>query len=259
MVKTSLVKINCLILAAATMVGAQDSRANERQLPGQLNSTSPLSDDRHYEVRTIDLVAGKRYAISAKSEAFDTKLRVSFADDNDETIAEDDDGGDGTNSYLEITAARSGKHRIRVTSYDNRTGPFTIGLEELRPLPAPTQPKAIGSTSITIREYAGEFTASDGEVRGRRVDDYLFRFEAGKQVFLYMDRESKDMDPLLEVYLESQMANGSPIQRDDDGGDELNAFIRFIPEVTGNYIVRATAATNESAMGRYKLRVGQEP
>lgn len=263
MIKASRVKMNGLMIAAAAIIGtpafAQNNGANEQQFSGQLESKSPVADRRHYQVRTINLEAGKRYAFSADSEDFDPKLRVSFADENDETLAEDDDGGEGNNAYLEFVPTRNGNHRIRVTAVNDSTGAYVLKMRAMRPLPPLARPVPVATSSIVMKQYAGEFTETDGEVRGRRVDDYLFRFEAGKQVFIYMDRENSDLDPVLEIYSEANRYSSDPLESDDDGGEGMNAFLSFIPKESGGYIVRATNAANERVNGRYRLRVGQEP
>lgn len=107
----------CLIagaVAAATLVSgpsmAASKAGNGHEFQGELDSSSPKNEGNPYQVRTMALEAGERYAISAETEAFDPTLRISFADDNDEVLAENDDGGDGTNSYIEFIPNRSGTY-----------------------------------------------------------------------------------------------------------------------------------------------------
>ena len=251
-------------LAGAVVAGALSfgvptlAQKGDRQLPGQLDDNSQR-DGRPYQVRTMTLEAGKRYAFTAESEEFDPALRLSFANTDDEEIAEDDDGGEGRNAYLEFVPAQSGEYRLRVVSVGDDMGSYTLNVRELAPLPAPLQPTAIGSSSIAFKHYAGALTRTDGEIRGRRVDDYLFRFEAGKQVMIFMDRDADGLDPVVEVHAGNDRYSTDPIASDDDGGDGMNAFLTFTPEESGEYIVRATSAGSERAMGGYKLRVGQQP
>lgn len=249
--------------AAAAMIGtpalAQKAQKDGRQFPGQLDSKSPQDDGHPYQVRTIALVAGTRYAFSAESEDFDPALRLSLADDNDEEIAEDDDGGDGTNAYIEFAPARSGTYRLRVSSVGDSKGDYMLQVRDLPPLPAPLRPQPVGSGTIVLKHYSGALTQTDGEIRGRHVDDYMFHFEGGRQVMIFMDRESEDFDPLLQVYSAGNRLGKEPVASDDDHGDGLNAFLTFTPEESGDYIVRATSASDEHGTGSYRLRVGQEP
>ena len=257
-------KMDWLVMAAAAaMIGtpalAQNTAKNERQFPGQLESKSPQNDGKPYQVRTIPLEAGKRYAFSAESEDFDPALRLSLADDNDEAIAEDDDGGDGTNAYLEFSPARSGTYRLRVSSVSDSKGAYLLKVQDLPPLPALLRPNPVGTSTITFKHYSGALTEADGEIRGRHVDDYVFRFEGGKQVLIFMDREGEDLDPYLQVYAPGNRQGSEALESDDDGGDGLNAFLSFTPKENGEYIVRATSSSDERDTGSYRLRVGQQP
>lgn len=261
--KSKRMKIQGLAVAAAALLSlpatAQESAKNERQFPGQLDSKSPKEDDHPYQVRTIALEAGKRYAFSAEAEDFDPALRLSLADDNDEELANDDDGGEGMNSYLEYVPARSATYRLRVSSVNSEKGSYLLKVRDLPPLPALQRPKPVSTSTLTFKHYTGELSASDAEIRTRRIDDYSFRFEAGKQVLIFMDRAGDDLDPLLEVYAPGNRNGTDAIAEDDDGGDGLNAFVLFTPEETGEYIVRATSSGQEHTTGAYQLRVGQHP
>lgn len=263
MTRASIAKISGMLLAATAMVGspafAQSGRGSEQSVNGAITNSSPSNDGRRYQVRTMTLEAGKRYAIGVTSDDFDTKLRLSFADDNDETLAEDDDGGDGTNSYLEFIPPRTGTYRIRVSAYNDNIGSYTLKTKSLPPLPALLRPNPTSTSTIVFKHFSGELTSSDAVVRNRRVDDYVFRFEEGKQAFIYMDRVGDGLDPHLSVFAEIDRNGNNEIASDDDGGHETNAFVSFIPDKTGNYIIRASSVGDENATGRYTLRVGQQP
>ncbi len=268
MTGTSRMKMEWLAMAAAgaaaaamiaTPATAQTAAKNERQLPGQLDGKSPQDDGHPYQVRTMPLEAGKRYAFSAESEDFDPKMRLSLADDNDEQIAEDDDSGDGTNAYIELAPAQSATYRVRVSSAGESKGGYVLKVRDLPPLPAPLRPSPVGSTNFIFKHYAGALTETDGEIRGRHVDDYLFHFEGGKQVLISMDHEGDDLDPLLQVYPAANRQGTDAMAGDDDSGGKMNAFLSFTPEESGDYIVRATGSTNDRSTGSYRLRVGQQP
>ena len=251
------------LMAASAMIAslpamAQSSGQNQRDIAGRIQGNSPKSDSGPYQVQLVQLKQGQRYGIGAVSKDFDPKLRVSFADDYDETIAEDDDGGEGTDSYLEFTAQRNGNYRMRVTSLNEASGSYALQVKTLAPLPALLQPKPSVTSSIAVRHFNNELTSSDGSVRGQRIDDYLFRFEAGKPVFVFMDAEAgSQLDPYLSVFHENGRDSQNSIATDDDGGQGTNSMLSFVPETTGNYIVRAQGVPGSDALGRYTLRVGQ--
>lgn len=251
-------------LAAAVVAGALGlggpaaAQTRDQQSSGQLDENS-RRDGRPYEVRQMTLEAGKRYAFSAESKEFDPALRLSFANAEDEEIATDDDGGEGRNAYLEFTPERSGQYRLRVLAVDDSMGAYALHVRELAPLPAPQRPTPASSSQITFKHYVGALTRTDGEVRGRRIDDYLFRFEGGKQVMIFMDRETDSLDPMIEVRAGADRYSDDPIARDDDGGDGTNALLIFTPDESGEYLVRATSSGEDNGFGSYSLRVGQQP
>lgn len=249
--------ITAAAVVASFPAAAQAQGQNIREIAGQVNSNSPRDNGSAYQVQVLDLKQGQRYGVGAVSSDFDPKLRVSFADDYDETIAEDDDGGEGTNSYLEFIAKRAGKYRFRITALNENNGRYQLQLKELAPLPALLRPTASATSNIRVQHFDAALSSGDAVIKGQLVDDYLFRFEAGKQVFIFMDAVGEGLDPYLLLLSEDGRDSGNALATDDDSGSGLNAMISFKPETTGNYIVRATSISGAGVSGRYQLRVGQ--
>lgn len=258
--RTSLTGLLAMAVSlAAVPAAAQSGNATVRELSGRITASSPKDSDSPYQVQLVDLQAGQRYSIAAQSESFDTKLRVSFADDYDETLAEDDDGGEGTNSYLEFTPAKTGKFRVRVTSYNDNKGDYAVTVKRLPALPALLRPTAVKTSTMQLRHYDGSIDDGDAIILGQKVDDYVFRFEAGKTVFVSMTAQGENLDPFLAVFKENEREGKSAIVTDDDSGGGTNALLTFIPEESGNFIVRASGISGSEGKGPYQLRVGQEP
>lgn len=250
-----------LILASLGLVASPSAFAQSGAVSteGRLDARSPKYDDKPYSVTTVTLESGKRYVFDAISEAFDTGLRISFADDNDEVFAEDDDGGEGTNANIEFTPPRTGKYRIRVSSINGDQGRYTLRQSNLPPLPALLKPAPSSTATMQIKSYKGVLSATDGLVRGRYVDDYVFQFVAGKAVFISMDRDNDDLDPMVEVFAGNNRNQSSAVASDDDSGEGNNAMINFVPETSGEYIVRASSVGDVKVNQGYTLRVGQLP
>jgi hypothetical protein len=80
---------------------------------------------------TYSARAGERLRISMSSHDFDTYLIFGrMVNGVFEAIAEDDDGGDGTDSLIETTVAQAGQYVIRALSFSQgRTGTYTLRLE----------------------------------------------------------------------------------------------------------------------------------
>lgn len=258
-------RIGARLLGATLAVGAMAlgaplaAQGNGEAVTGRLGSDSPR-DGRPYATRTITLKAGQRYAITASSDDFDPMIELYTADadmnDSDNAVAQDDDSGDGNSAFIEYTPEIGGQYKVRLKAVNSELGQYSLRVRELAPLPAPTRPTATGSATMSVRNYSGSLMSTDAEVQGKRVDDYLFQFEAGKAVYLMLDREgSGDLDPALAVF-EGSKPSGDPKETDDDGGEGVNSMIVFTPSKTGNYVVRATSA-GESGTGKYVLRVAQ--
>ena len=74
------------------------------------------------------LETGQSVRIDLSSGEFDTYLEI--YDANGQIVASDDDGGDGQDSRLSLTAGYTGVYRIRVRSFssDNANGEFTLAV-----------------------------------------------------------------------------------------------------------------------------------
>ncbi|TAF49975.1 MAG: peptidase [Oscillatoriales cyanobacterium] len=82
----------------------------------------------------VNLNEGDRIEIEAFSDSFDTIVTLIGPDGS--TIAENDDGPDGsTNSLMYTRLTASGRYIIRVRAFGTAgEGPFTVDLVRLRPI-----------------------------------------------------------------------------------------------------------------------------
>lgn len=83
---------------------------------------------------TVDLSAGDQVAIDLTSDTFDTIVTLMASDGS--TLAENDDGPDGsTNSLLFTRITEAGKYIIRVRAFgETGGGPFNLKVTRLRPI-----------------------------------------------------------------------------------------------------------------------------
>ncbi|MBE9124583.1 MULTISPECIES: PPC domain-containing protein [unclassified Coleofasciculus] len=83
---------------------------------------------------TIDLSGGDQVAIDLISESFDTIVTLLASDGS--TVAENDDGPDGTtNSLLFARITETGKYIIRVRAFgETGGGQFNLKVTRLRPI-----------------------------------------------------------------------------------------------------------------------------
>lgn len=94
---------------------------------GALNATDPtLGEGRRYKLYSLAMEQGKTYRISLASTNFDAYLYV--VSSGGEVLAEDDDGGNGTDSSLDFQCPTAGVYRIVATSLDGDEGSFIFGV-----------------------------------------------------------------------------------------------------------------------------------
>lgn len=198
----------------------------------------------------VRLEGNRRYVVTASSEAFDTVLGV-YRSGRSEAVAEDDDGGGGTNSRVEFVPPETGEYRLCVSSFRGGAGgAYNVAVEPAAPLPPPVT-RANRTEQGSWQVYEGTLAEGDQQDAGRRFDDYEIRLRAGERALVSL--ESSDFDPVLEVYA-SERRGAEPIANNDDGGGGLNAFLVLAPEEAGSFILRAKGFSSAEA-GAYRLRV----
>ncbi|MFO0864596.1 MAG: protein kinase [Gemmataceae bacterium] len=94
------------------------------------------SERKHHQVFDFPAVPGELYTVDLQSADFDTFLRVEEA--NGKFVAENDDGGDGSNSRVTFRTLRPLTHRLLVTSFEaGSTGNFTLTVKKRMPAQTP--------------------------------------------------------------------------------------------------------------------------
>lgn len=94
-------------------------------------STLDTTDDggRYFDEVSVTLSAKRPVYVSAESDAFDTYIYVYGPDGA--LVAENDDGGQTSNSRLEFSPSQSGRFRVRITSYsEGNTGSYDLTVAE---------------------------------------------------------------------------------------------------------------------------------
>jgi serralysin len=137
---------------------------------------------------TVTLVAGQRYMVSlmgsGASPVGDTFLEI-FNPSN-ASVGHDDDGGNGTNSVMTITAAVSGTYTIRASAFANPgnpgTGQYTV---DVRQIPVTDTVPSNSTTTVFLNQgitFGTRETAvgSTGAISAQDTDVYKVHLEAGK-------------------------------------------------------------------------------
>lgn len=248
------------------------------RLTGQLSESAPKEESDGEEVAVqryvINATANRAYWIAVDTGAFDPTVEVGrYGKDNVfESLASDDDGGDGTNALMRFKPETDGAYIVRVHSISSNPegqdtggetiatgmGSFTISLKE-----APVAPAPATATTINIGQTIAGNLVDGGP---RRENDSLYAIysvalSAGQRITITMnngDGESTDgFDPYLEIGTGTP-ATFAKLAEDDDGGLELNSRLRFEAPSAGTYLIRATAVNSTNA-GAYSLAVVNTP
>jgi hypothetical protein len=180
----------------------------------------------------LTLAPGQALDVTAAPVAgADPFLRV-FDANTDALIAENDDAAGSLASNVRLYSAAGQRVRLEVSNAvsEGEGGDASIGFSLIvRPTdwrPKPVVPLALGET------HRGELA---------RGDEQLFRFrgERGQMWELSLVQAAgSSLDPALQVFA-GEVAGGTALAQDDDGGGGVNARVRFLVPDTGTYTVRA--------------------
>jgi hypothetical protein len=221
------------------------------------DDASATAEGPHYDEHVLRLEAGHRYVIKVESSAFDPVARLYKAGEDD-VVAENDDGGDGTNSRISFVPETSCDYTLRVVPLANDGhGAYRASAEMAPPLPPPLTMFQRMSATV-FRVYEGALTNSDGEggSSGARVDDYLVHFDRNQERLILLDSPTEGgFDPVVQI-LRAENREAEPLASNDDSGGTLNSLVQFKAEEAGDYIVRVTSFSAQGR-GRYRLRVSE--
>jgi hypothetical protein len=221
---------------------------------GTLSTTdcNDLGDNTFYDVYSFSGTAGQQVSITMTA-SFDTYLFLVAPDGDD--LAEDDNGGGGTNSRIPANTTdlarlpQTGTYHILANSGLNTAG--TTGSYQLTLTVGGTN---CPSTAITFGQTANGALAP-GDCRlpadSSFIDVYTFTGTAGQGISVAMNSGTFD------TFLFLLSPGGSVLAQDDNGGGGTNARIpagtgNFTLPSTGTYTIYANSAT-PNLTGAYTL------
>jgi hypothetical protein len=211
---------------------------------GELTKNDGVNDGgARADAYAFTATAGQRVEVTMKSDAFDAYLEL--FDPSGESIAQNDDGGDGTNSRLIATLKEAGVYRIEARALGaDPTGAYRLALAEAEPEPEPTP---LPFATLTQGEIRAEGPRDDD---GRPYAAYSFSGREGTRVQVVM--RSGDFDAYLQL---SKAGDSEILATDDDGlGEGTDSRLNFILPETGDYVIRASALGSDEK-GLYSIEV----
>ena len=145
---------------------------------------------------------------------------------NGDLISEDDDGGDGLNSFLPTLLLRGETYVLATDNYGGATGTYTLNIF----LPV-------------------IFPSAGGEMNISHATGFTFTPMISGTYTLRTSNNGSD-DPTLAIL----GANGEFLDDDDDGGDGLNSLITIYLEAGATYYIYC--GFYEAIMGTCTLSIG---
>lgn len=205
---------------------------------------SPAGDHDWYK---IDLTAGQGMRVSVNAAEGDNVLSdplVILHGPDGAQILQDDDSGEGLNSWFEYQATAAGTYYVEVRGFgDDASGRYVLSVT----------PGDIGNSA-----EGAEYIQAGTEGRTARIntpddsDWFAIDLVEGRPYRFYADGAGEDplADPLLTLY----DSDGKAVASDDDGGSGVNSYLNFT-SVTGGTYYAAVSSFNSSGAGQYTLRV----
>lgn len=214
-----------------------------QRLSGALTESDPEDDGGFYNLYRFQGTAGQRVRVRFISDEIGGSVTVGHLNGDEFVPLDDVDGGWG--NVTNVTLPADGAYHVRVGAYGD-VGAYTVSVEERVIVPLRPHPLRRGE------DVSGTLGPGDAETdEGKWVDAYSFTLRAGEQVTI--THRSSDFDAYL---LLGRMTNGvfEELERDDDGGGDLNSEIVFTAPAAGEYVIQATSFS-AGAEGDYVVRV----
>lgn len=224
-----------------------DSVSGATSTRGRINLDSSVNGSIDFPGDTdwhrVRLTAGESYRFTLVSSG-DAPLgdpMLVLYDANGTQVGLDDDGGDGLNSYLEFTAATTGNYFVEARAFSEEdSGGYTLSARRGE-VPADASTDAALSAEGDYRE--GQLSPA-----GDR-DWYRLELTEGQALRISVE-SAQTVDALGDPYLVLYGPDGAEVGRDDDGGENLNAFLEYQATVTGAHFVEVRGFSDD-AEGRY--------
>jgi hypothetical protein len=237
----SLTCLSMTMLLFATALARAGEPALE--VKGQLTLNDPVDPVRQKpaKIHEVKLSKGKAYTIDLTSTDFDSYLRLENA--SGAQVAFDDDGGGNLNARIKYTPAADDTFKIYVTTFAGGVGNYVLKVQG----PAVAVGKApVGEVILNI---AGNIQPADTPDPVRRNPGKVHEVAFKKGKTYQIDMISKQFD----AYMRLEDDGGREVAKDDDGGEGLNARIKYTADKDATYKIYAT--TFGGGDGNYTLTV----
>ncbi|MEN0653784.1 MULTISPECIES: DVUA0089 family protein [Hyphobacterium] len=193
---------------------------------------------------TVDLAEDDIFVAStfALSDSLDTTLALLDADGN--TIAQNDDRGDGTlNSHLIFQAPEAGRFQVQLGSWSGQDQGDAI-------LSLAIDPNA--EVPFDFSSIEGERIAAYADYLGADPEsiEYPVTLTEGQTLYVMADTVEGDLDPVIRL----EGPDGFPVALNDDRGDgSLNSAFAYTATEAGTYMLEISRYQGSDTGGQFEL------
>ena len=241
--------------------GASDDHGDSRSsatgisVGSRVNGVIETSSDEDYF--SFQAQSGWTYTIEtsvASDSGVDTVITLYSA--NGWPLEGDDNGGDGVASKIVWTAPSSATYYVEVEDVLTATGGYRLLVSSSAPTPTPTRTRTrtpagdhgdsrSSATRISVGSRVNGVIGTSGD-----VDYFSFQAQSGRTYTIETSVPSgSGVDTVISLY----SANGSRLDRDDDGGAGLASMIVWTAPSSATYYVEVEDFS--TATGGYRLLV----
>ncbi|MEN7535912.1 hypothetical protein [Aurantiacibacter flavus] len=254
------------LLASAAMAipaAAQEVRnLDQEQSDARVFSSAHNGDPVLFEV---SLPAGEAMRVDVISTSeMDPVLRI-YNSTTGDLIVENDDGGDGLNSRAVVTASEDMHLRIEVNAFSAEEAAeevveAVVGDEIVESGDGGFVSPRTFDLKLTALSYDPQATRQvnwndeeKGQIFGGEEHLFTVTGEEGLLLEVAMVADT-DIGNELDPFLALRDASGQTVAENDDGGNDLNALLRYVMTSDETYTIVATGLGE--SVGGYTLRVG---
>jgi hypothetical protein len=212
-------------------------RPSELRFGALTSGTLAEGGEQWYSVRAT---SGGFVVAETFGDSFDTYL-VAY-DSSWKVIAENDDGGEDTNSRIELFVESGKTYIFKLIAYGGGSGPYQISAS-FEAIPPDTERNTERSRAVAARlgEAIPVFLRAQSESR-------WYRYDVARNGTTLVVQTRGNLDTYLTLY----DARGNKIAEDDDGGENYNASISQRLN-SGTVFIEAKELSGQ--MGRFTLHL----
>ena len=193
----------------------------------------------------IEMVEGRPYRFLVQGVDADGLADpfLTLYDSQGNEVASDDDGGPGFGARIDFVTQTGGAYFAAVSAYGGAgTGRYLLQVMD---------------TDVPRTLYTDEVLDGGGDDRASRIempgdlDNYRVTLEQGVRYLI--DVRGAGEHPLADPFLTVLDSEGQTVTSDDDGGDGLDARLRFTPAQPGEYFLQASGLGGST--GQYQISI----